>query len=171
MKIAVIDSGWDYNVNTPYNKPLGGTQSAICYFLFEMKQLGHDMYLFNNIKEETIIDNITHRPYSMLNINDTFDIIIASCIVTDLVTIKMKMNKKDTLYCLWTGHDIDQSASKLLECNKMKDMVDLFIFVSNWQQKRYIEKYNIKAAPRGSARPVSAHRTRHWHAVALRGIP
>ena len=47
MKIAIFDSGWEYSVNTPYEKPLGGTQSAICYFLEEMAIRGHQTYLFN----------------------------------------------------------------------------------------------------------------------------
>ena len=47
MKIAIIDSGWEYTLDTPYVNPLGGTQSAICYFLEEMALLGNECYLFN----------------------------------------------------------------------------------------------------------------------------
>ena len=47
------------------------------------------------------------------------------------------------LYCLWTGHDTDQVPSQILKDTKAKDMIDIFIFVSNWQRNKYIEKYNI----------------------------
>lgn len=143
MKIAIIDSAYDYNINTPYNKPLGGTQSAICYFISMMNMRGHMMYLYNNIKNSITIDNVNIIPYDIIH-DENFDIVIVSCNINDLITIKMRFNNSNTLYCLWTGHDIDQPISKLLENNMMKDMVDIYIFVSTWQQKRYIEKYNIK---------------------------
>ena len=43
MKIAIFDSGWNYTLDTPYDNPLGGTQSAICYFLEEMKSRNHEI--------------------------------------------------------------------------------------------------------------------------------
>ena len=52
MKIAIIDHSWEYNIDTPYNEPLGGTQSAICYFLEELAKKNHNVYLFNNIKKK-----------------------------------------------------------------------------------------------------------------------
>ena len=148
MKIALFDSGWEYDLNTPYNKALGGTQSAICYFLEEMSIRKHNLYLFNKTNEIKIIKNVYHIPaIQYLNYIQenklSFDIIIVSCLIHDLFQIKNTLNNSNTLYCLWTGHDIDQPASKLLKDIKAKDMVDLFIFVSNWQRNRYIETYNI----------------------------
>ena len=148
MKIALFDSGWEYTLNTPYEKALGGTQSAICYFLEEMAMKKHDVYLFNKISQnETIrgvqhVQAITYLDY-IKNNNIIFDIIIVSCLPHDLFQLKTSLNSPNTLYCLWTGHDIDQVASKVLKDTKAKDMIDLFIFVSSWQRNRYIETYNI----------------------------
>ena len=61
MKIAVFDSNWDYTVETPYNEPLGGTQSAIAYFCEEMAK-SHQVYLFNKVKYVLNINNVTHVP-------------------------------------------------------------------------------------------------------------
>ena len=148
MKIAVFDCGWEYTIDTPYNEPLGGTQSAICYFLEEMSEKKHDVYLFNNIQDIIEIRNVKHIPYSKLIIyllenKIDFDIIIVSCLPDILYNIKNIINNFNTLFCLWTGHDIDQEAALLLKKNIYKDAVDLFIFVSEWQKKRYIEHYNI----------------------------
>lgn len=148
MKIAVFDSGWSYNINTPYESPLGGTQSAICYFISEMKNRGRDIYLFNkrdineNIKGVEHIQAHTYLQY----INDNklvFDLIIVSCLPHDLFQIKNTINNSSTLYALWTGHDIDQNPSKILKDVKAVDMIDLFIFVSDWQRLRYVSHYNI----------------------------
>jgi predicted O-linked N-acetylglucosamine transferase (SPINDLY family)/glycosyltransferase involved in cell wall biosynthesis len=148
MKIAVFDSGWDYTLDTPYNKSLGGTQSAICYFLEELKIKKHDVYLFNKIDNVKEVRGVKHIPahtylqYIKDN-NLIFDLIIVSCLPHDLFQIKSTLNSPTTLYCLWTGHDIDQAASKILKDIKAKDMIDLFMFVSDYQRNRYIEEYNI----------------------------
>ena len=148
LKIAVIDSGWTYNIDTPYNSALGGTQSSICYFLEEMKLKNHEVYLFNKRDKNEIIKNIPHIQANQYlnyinNNNLKLDLIIISCLVHDLFQIKNTINNPNTLYCLWTGHDIDQNASKILKDTKAKDMVDLFIFVSDWQRIRYIQTYDI----------------------------
>ena len=148
MKIGLFDSGWEYTLDTPYKAPLGGTQSAICYFLEELHLRSHDVYLFNNIKENIIIKGVNHIQactyLDYINSNKLeFDLIIVSSLVYDLFQVKNTINNIKTLYCLWTGHDIDQNASKFLKDTKALDMVDLFIFVSEWQRLRYIQKYEI----------------------------
>ena len=120
MKIGIIDSGWNYTLDTPYTQPLGGTQSAIAYFAEEMKSRNHDVYLFNKITDNIIIKGVhhivanTYLQYITQN-NLIFDIIIVSCLVHDLFQIKNTVNNPNTLYCLWTGHDIDQNPSKILK--------------------------------------------------------
>jgi predicted O-linked N-acetylglucosamine transferase (SPINDLY family) len=148
MKIALFDSGWEYNLNTPYEEPLGGIQSSICYFLEQMAINNHEVYLFNKNSINKKLRNVMHiEAINYLNfINNNkvvFDLIIVSCLPHDLFQLKITINNPNTLYCLWTGHDIDQNASKILKDTKAKDMIDLFIFVSNWQRNRYIENYNI----------------------------
>jgi len=149
MKIALFDSAWKYTLETPYNEPLGGTQSAICYFIEEMHNKNHNIYLFNNIDNEIMVKGVNHIPVSQydnyIKKNQlSFDLVIISCLVHDLFQIKHTLNNPSTMYCLWTGHDINQNASQLLKDTKAKDMVDLFIFVSEWQRNRYIETYNIE---------------------------
>ena len=148
MKIAIFDSGWNYTLDTPYDNPLGGTQSSICYFIEQMKINNHDMYLFNKISQEQIIRGVKHIPantyLTYINNNKlSFDLIIISCLPHDLFQIKNTLNNQSTLYCLWTGHDIDQESSKILKDKKAKDNIDLFIFVSDWQRMRYIQTFDI----------------------------
>lgn len=143
MIIGIIDTTRLYTLDTPYNEPLGGTQSAICYFIETMKTRGHTLYFYTNIKEPQVIRGVPHIPVSSLNNSINFDIIIVSCLVHNILEIKLTLNNNNTLYCLWTGHDIDQLASKQLNVDKHKDYIDLFIFVSKWQRDRFINEYNI----------------------------
>ena len=154
MNICIIDSSWTYTLDSPYNEPLGGTQSAICYFLEELALQSNNCYLFNKFDDTSdnvpkIIKNVTHVPFkNILNyINETkiiFDIVIVSCLPYDVFQLKNLLKTNNTLFCLWTGHDTDQNASKLLKDDKAKEMIDLYIFVSDWQRNRYIQTYNIK---------------------------
>jgi hypothetical protein len=49
MKIGFLDTyTWDYNIETPYCKPLGGTQSAICYLAEALAAQGNEVFLLNN---------------------------------------------------------------------------------------------------------------------------
>jgi len=148
MIIGVFDSNWKYSLNTPYEEPLGGTQSAICFFLEQMSIRGHQTYLFNKINQISNIRNVIHVPvdsyYNYIQINNlTFDLILVSCIPHELATIKINLSNNKTLYGLWTGHDVDQEASKQFEHNKLKDLIDIFVFVSEWQKNRYLIEYKI----------------------------
>lgn len=148
MIIGVFDSNWKYSLNTPYEEPLGGTQSAICFFLEQMSLRGHQTYLFNKVDQISIIRNVIHVPvescYNYIqNYNITFDLILVSCIPHELATIKINLSNNKTLYGLWTGHDVDQEASKQFEHNKLKDLIDIYVFVSEWQKKRYLIEYKI----------------------------
>ena len=53
-----------------------------------------------------------------------FDIIIVSCVPTELLNLKILLNEPKTMFGLWTGHDIDQNPSKLFGDKKMVDFVD-----------------------------------------------
>jgi predicted O-linked N-acetylglucosamine transferase (SPINDLY family) len=152
MIIGLFDTNWTYNLNTPYEEPLGGTQSAICYFLEEMASKGHKVFLINKIKHVLNIRGVIHVPvdnyinYIKIH-NIQFDIVIVSCLPNDLFNIKNQLfsynNYIGTLFCLWTGHDVDQAPSKLLNKKYFKDNVDLYMFVSEWQRTRYINSYQI----------------------------
>ena len=48
MKIAFFDPiGWDYTPITPFERPLGGSQSAAVYLARELAARGHGVTLFN----------------------------------------------------------------------------------------------------------------------------
>ena len=45
MRIVFTDSVLDYDLETAYLAPLGGTQSAVCYLAESLAQIGHQVTL------------------------------------------------------------------------------------------------------------------------------
>jgi hypothetical protein len=41
MRIAFLDTTYQYTTDTPYKSPLGGSQSALWYLAVEWTRLGH----------------------------------------------------------------------------------------------------------------------------------
>ena len=149
MKIAIFDNSFEYNIETPYKEPLGGTQSAVCYFLEELALCNNEVYLLNNNKNHgEMIRNVKHIKFSeginyIKENNIELDIIIVVSLIQEVFKIKYTLNNDKSIYCLWLHHDVNQAASQTLKDDKAKNCVDLFMFVSEWQRKRYIEKFNI----------------------------
>ena len=51
MNIAFLDSiGWDYDVSTPYERPLGGSQSALAYLAVELARRGGQVTLYSGTR-------------------------------------------------------------------------------------------------------------------------
>ena len=59
MKIIFLDPiVWDYNIETPLNQPMVGSQSALCYLAAELARLGHDVSLINNTSSTSNIRGV-----------------------------------------------------------------------------------------------------------------
>lgn len=144
MKIVLLDNLWDYNIETPYREPLGGTHSAICYFLEEMAKQGHECFLFNKKNTEEISRGVKCLPITYIGLIPQIqpDFIIISCDPILLSDVKHALNL-NVPYILWTGHDFDQPINKPFYKERYVRMVDLFLFVSDWQTSRYIANFNV----------------------------
>ena len=72
MKIAFFDGiGWDYQIESAYRTPLGGTQSAVCYFAETPAKKGHTVYHLNStsqksVSRSTVLRNGIAPSYSVL---------------------------------------------------------------------------------------------------------
>lgn len=48
LRIVFLDPiEWDYVIDTPRVRPLGGSQSALCYLAEELAKRGHAVALYN----------------------------------------------------------------------------------------------------------------------------
>ena len=60
MNIAFLDSiGWDYDVSTPYERPLGGSQSALAYLAGELARRGSRVTLYSGTSRPGEVMGVT----------------------------------------------------------------------------------------------------------------
>lgn len=71
MKILLADNGMPFDLNTPYVKPLGGSETSILLLAKGLKELGHQVVLLGNTQiektqdENIILDSINNfDPYA-----------------------------------------------------------------------------------------------------------
>ena len=49
VHLAFVDFiSWDYTIDAAYQRPLGGSQSALCYLAEQLAARGHTVQLINN---------------------------------------------------------------------------------------------------------------------------
>ena len=77
MHILFIDpSRLQYTVDTPYERPLGGSQSSLCYLAAELVELGHSITIVNAATTQAESRGVTVRNLEALGtpgFSDSFD--------------------------------------------------------------------------------------------------
>ncbi len=81
MRLAFVDSsGWNYDASTPYEQPMGGSQSALCYLAVELVKLGHEISVFRGRQGPTISAGVIFHPQAdaeQPGALNTFDAVIS----------------------------------------------------------------------------------------------
>ena len=149
MKIVFFDPvDWDYSPETPYQRPLGGTQSAVCYLSTALSNLGHDVYVINNISNSCVINGVnclnlrSDDKYlkGIINSSDVFIIIALPSLVKGFKAI-LSSNVK---IFLWCQHSYNQPVLESLYSTDIKQLWDGYIFVSNWQRDKFCSVFGLE---------------------------
>jgi len=146
MKIAFIDVvGWDYTPLTPFERPLGGSQSAAVYLAGELAARGHAVTLFNSTSRPGIYSGIECPglsggiPSGRLN---GFD---AAVVLNSASGRQLRAAGVTAPLVLWSQHAADQAAVQLLGHAEERLAWDAFFLVSRWQADSYAATFAIPA--------------------------
>lgn len=134
----------DFNTNTPFEIPLGGTESAICYLAIELANRGHQVSLYSHTSHPGFFrgvhcHNIAQSTPQQLSHTD-FAVISS---LPDQIEICRKIFPSKTKFIMWTGHAPDQPVSQSLADEKIKNQWDGLAFVSAWQKENYKIKFGV----------------------------
>ncbi|WDD92636.1 glycosyltransferase family 4 protein [Burkholderia sp. FERM BP-3421] len=147
MKLAFLDPmSWDYDTETPLLRPLGGSQSALCYLAAELARQGQDVSIINGASEPGRDANGVRILSYLHALQDTtlmngFDAVI-------VLNLAVGNTLRDTLgikvpLVLWTGHASDQQAVAQLRQSQERAAWRGFAFVSQWQAAAYQRAFSI----------------------------
>jgi glycosyltransferase involved in cell wall biosynthesis len=148
MKIAFVSlSPWDYQIETVYQKPLGGTQSALCYLAEQLALSNHQVLLLNNTSKATVSRNVICYPLQKVSksVLSSLDYLIIQN-TSNVGYYFRSLLPKHIPVILWIHHDCDQPAMQGLKEQKEKDAYDYFVFISDWQRQRYAQFFGIDLA-------------------------
>ncbi|MFN5516438.1 MAG: glycosyltransferase [Cyanobacteriota bacterium] len=145
MKIAFIDFiSWDYSIDTVAQRPLGGSQSALCYLAIQLARLKQNVFLLNHSSEVSIQRGVVCLPLECVSADffNKLDFIIILNSAGNGKEIKQFL-EPHTQLILWSQHASDQQAVLMLKNKDEQDFYDFFILISEWQKQDYIQSFNI----------------------------
>ena len=145
MRIVFLDFvRWDYVIDSAYRRPLGGSQSALCYLAEALAGLGHEVYLLCNTAAPTLSRGVQCLPIEKMppSFFATFDaaIVLNGPAAGPDVRSWLRPGAK---LILWTQHAHDQPPMKALRDRAVADSFDAVAMVSGWQQQRYQETLGV----------------------------
>lgn len=150
MRLFFVDfAGWDYTIDTPYRRPLGGSQSALCYLAEELARLGHEVWLLNGIPAAMVSRGVRVAPIgadesrAALAAADAV-IVLNGCSLERAAALR-RLAGDTALLLYWTQHADDQPASGNLGDPMMRGLWDAFVLISDWQAERYRTVFGLPA--------------------------
>jgi glycosyltransferase involved in cell wall biosynthesis len=148
MRIAFADLiDWDYNVESAYQIPMGGSQSALCYLAEALAKQGHDVFLLNNTSKAGMSCGVMHFPLSTVphQLLRSLDVLIVQNLAGEGRHIRPLLGEK-TCLVLWIEHAHDQPAVQALQNPLERDIYDAIVFVSEWQRNKFYQNFGIDSA-------------------------
>lgn len=145
MKIAFADfTGTDYNVESAYQVPLGGSESACCYLVEALALQGHEVFLLNNSSIAGMSRGVMCLPWSKVSgqLLQSLEALIVLKFAVEGVQIRSSIGE-NTRLILWTQHAHNQPVMQQLQNPAQRDIYDGIAMVSDWQRDRFHQEFNI----------------------------
>jgi glycosyltransferase involved in cell wall biosynthesis len=176
MKIAFLDPiNWDYSPLTPFERPLGGSQSAAVYLARELAERGHGVTLFNNISRPGTYCGVDCPGMSSGVAADRLNHFEAVVVLNSATGQQLRAAGVSAPLALWSQHAADQVAVKPLASAEERLAWDAFFLVSRWQAESYAATFGIRperiAILRNAAAPAFQTFERRSPPFFLTGAP
>lgn len=144
MNIGFVNfSSLKYDVTTPYKRPMGGSESAMCYLAVALAKNKHNVTLFTtlSIKGKKLGVNCIPEKYLFDHL-EQLDFLVVQNSPLQGYQLKRSLSKKTKLI-LWTQHDSDQPAVESMNNVDVVNSYDAFVLISDYQLKNYITRFNL----------------------------
>ncbi len=149
MDLAFLDPcRWDYDVETPWERPLGGSQSALCYLAAELAASGHAVRLFSRTSRPGVLRGVDCVGYEGLLAPEGLwrEGLDAAIVLNGPAEagpeLAGALAGRAPLY-LWTQHAHDQPAVAGLAQAVNRDAWDGVVCVSDWQRGEMVRHFGL----------------------------
>jgi glycosyltransferase involved in cell wall biosynthesis len=154
--IFFIDAdAFAYDPDTPFERPLGGSQSAACYLAPELAKLGHRVTLVSRGVEARLVRGVCCQPLSGMEDgvlrNADFVVHLSRFDGAELARLK-GLCRPDARQIVWTGHAHDRAAVAPLAQPAVQALIDGFAMVSEWQAACFCQAFGLDPARIGILR-------------------
>lgn len=136
MKILFLClSPLKFDVNTPYDRPLGGTESALAYLSVQLVKCGHEVTLMRNAPEEGKLQGVQHLAISEDIAQLNPDVVIITSAPQACPAVKKLVPRAQII--LWCHMRPDQPAMLHLFQDETQKSIDHVVYVSESQKKAF----------------------------------
>jgi tetratricopeptide (TPR) repeat protein len=145
MRIAfATDSKLPLGIESPYQMPLGGAESALCYLAEALADQGHEVYLLNDSAPPGMSRGVrcVRGTAEAVQALQPLDALVELNIVGCAKKLRPFLVGK-TATVLWAHHAADQPAAHRLYDPEHRAAYDGIAFVSEWQSRQYLQHFGI----------------------------
>lgn len=143
MKLVFVDVGHlDYDADTPFNAPLGGSQSAAVYLAAELATLGIEVAYVNGVAAPRVARNVPFFGPDRVrgDFLNRFDAVIS---ISTAVGAALRRDGVTKPLVLWCQHAHDQPAVKDLANAAEREAWTALAMVSEWQAEGYRQHLGV----------------------------
>jgi glycosyltransferase involved in cell wall biosynthesis len=131
-------------MDTPYQEPLGGSESALCYLAEALAQQGHEIFFLCANMLPTVSRGVSCLPFSpdsirQLGALDAF--IVQNCVGGGRELRSLLPDSTSLVF--WSQHAHDQPAVRALHDPAERQAYDHIVLVSDWQRQHYVRQFNL----------------------------
>lgn len=136
----------DYDPRTPGERPIGGTQAAVAYLTAALARKGARVTLFNNTRQEKMVDGVHVLPPSpsVGQLAQEADIVVVVGTPAGR-QIRAGLNPRGPMV-LWCHLAAEQPMTHPLQIAAEQAAWDHLVMVSHWQRDNFAEGFKIDPA-------------------------
>jgi glycosyltransferase involved in cell wall biosynthesis len=148
MNWIFLDSiEWDYDVATPMERPLGGSQSALCYLAAALARRGHAVATLTATRNPRVVNGVrclsnAAIPEDLFEPSDTIVVVLNGPATFGPREIRKAVSRMPPII-LWTQHAHDQPAVAALADPACLALWDGIVCISDWQRNTYCERLSV----------------------------
>jgi glycosyltransferase involved in cell wall biosynthesis len=145
LRIVFLDPTLhNYTVDTPFEAPFGGSQSALCYLAIELAALGHDVVTVTQTDRPGRIrgvDCVGSKPGLEKGFLDRAEVLV---VLNCSLGIELRrVLRPDLALVLWNQHAENQPAIASLAEPAERDAWSGYALISAWQVDRYRQRFGL----------------------------